>query len=124
MKFHEIAKSARLARRLSLRQFCFEVGLDPSNWSKVERGINQPPKDSEALESIASHLDLSGYQRQEFLDSAAVARNELPADFATDDAIISKLPAFFRVMRGEEPNKENLLQMVSDIQKLNKPDQR
>ena len=54
--FTETIKSLRLERRLTLRDFCERVGLDPSNWSKVERGGNPPPGDVGVLERLAAFL--------------------------------------------------------------------
>lgn len=118
MTFHQIAKDARLQRRLGLRQFCENAGLDASNWSKIERGITPPPKDERTLESVAKHLGLVGRSMQEFLDAASVARSELPKDISSDEVLASKLPAFFRAMRGSDPSEEQLLEMISDIKGL------
>ncbi len=43
--FGDYLKSRRLERDLTLRDFCRSAGEDPSNWSKVERGILPPPTD-------------------------------------------------------------------------------
>src|SRR5437867_13372563 len=100
--FSDTVKTLRLERRLSLRDFCEQAGLDPSNWSKVERGINPPPNDVKTLERLAAFFLLNGEKKRAFMDEAALQRNEIPADIA-DSAILQKaLPAFFRVARGHE----------------------
>jgi len=35
MRFGERIKQLRLERNLGLREFCENVGVDPSNWSKI-----------------------------------------------------------------------------------------
>ena len=76
--FNETVKSLRLQKRLTLRDFCEKVGLDPSNWSKVERGVNPPPGDIGVLERLAEFFGLSGSEKLSFMDDASLQRNELP----------------------------------------------
>lgn len=46
-KFAEYIKDLRVEKEITLREFCKISGLDPSNWSKIERGIHAPPKSKE-----------------------------------------------------------------------------
>ena len=46
MSFGELVKNLRISQQKTLRQFCNEHGLDPSNWSKIERNVNLPPRDA------------------------------------------------------------------------------
>ena len=39
MRFGEHIKARRLEMGLSLRAFCLKNNEDPSNWSKLERGL-------------------------------------------------------------------------------------
>ena len=120
--FAEKAKSLRLKKRLTLRDFCNQVGLDPSNWSKVERGVNPPPNDVGVLERLANFFGLTGAEKLAFLDEAALQRGEIPADVA-DNAILQKaLPAFFRAARGHELTETELKKLAEDIRKLHTPD--
>ena len=86
MNFGALLKDIRIAKGLTLRQCCEQLGVDPSNWSKLERGITPPPKDPAILEGWATALELTGEARQEFLDTAALSRRELPADIASEIA--------------------------------------
>jgi transcriptional regulator with XRE-family HTH domain len=120
--FTETIKSLRLQKRLTLRDFCQQVGLDPSNWSKVERGVNPPPSDVGLLERLADFFGLAGADKLAFLDAAALQRREIPADVA-DNAILQKaLPAFFRAARGHELTEAELKNLAEDIRKLHMPD--
>lgn len=92
--FDETIKQYRINRRLTLRDFCSQVGLDASNWSKVERGINLPPGDIETLERIASFLSLAKEEKTDLFDLAATARMEIPADLTDDKILLEALPAF------------------------------
>lgn len=120
--FYETVKALRLQKRLTLRDFCEQVGLDPSNWSKVERGINPPPGDIGLLERLAEFFGLTGAEKLGFIDAAALQRRELPADVADHVLLQKALPAFFRAARGHELTEEELKTLADDIRKLNTPD--
>jgi transcriptional regulator with XRE-family HTH domain len=123
MNFGPFIKQLRIEKRLTLRNFCQELGLDPSNWSKVERGINPPPRDSTALQKLADFFDLDGDERQELFDAAAVARSEIPGDLAAHDLLAAKLPAFFRSIRGTDPDDRKLRELIRELRKLHTSDQ-
>ncbi len=122
MKFQELVKDYRTNLRLSLRQFCLELDLDPSNWSKVERGINPPPKDKTLLNQIAEILKIDEKQKNELFDAAAAERAEIPEDLASNEKLIPLLPAFFRVMRGDEHTPEEIRSLIEEVRKINSPD--
>ena len=120
--FSDTVKSLRLEKRLTLRDFCEQAGLDPSNWSKVERGINPPPGDAETLERLGAFFGIVGDEKLAFMDAAAVQRREIPLDVA-DNVILQKaLPAFFRAARGHELSETELKSLAADIRKLHTRD--
>ena len=121
-KFHQSAKSLRLAKRLTLRDFCERVGLEPSNWSKVESGINPLPGDVALLERLADFFGLTGDQKLSFMDEAALQRRDIPPDLADNTLLQRALPAFFRAARGHELTEAELHALASDIRKLHTPD--
>jgi transcriptional regulator with XRE-family HTH domain len=120
--FGEQLKNLRIDRELTLRQCSEQIGVDPSNWSKFERGVNPAPKDIAILESWAAFFGLRGAAKQEFFDAAALSRRELPADIASDDKVLAALPAFFRAVRGAELDEAQLKQFVEDVRALHSPD--
>ena len=122
--FSETVKSLRLRKRLTLRDFCEQVGLDASNWSKVERGVNPPPGDVEALERLAEFFGLTAEEKLAFMDKAALQRREIPADVAENAILQKALPAFFRAARGHELTKTELKGLADDIRKLHTPDRK
>ncbi len=120
--FNETVKSLRIQKRLTLRDFCAQAGLDPSNWSKVERGVNPPPGDIGLLERLADFFGLQGHDKLAFMDQAALQRRQIPADVA-DHAILQRaLPAFFRAARGHELTEQELAGLAEDIKALHTSD--
>jgi transcriptional regulator with XRE-family HTH domain len=122
MHFNEKIKQLRIGQRITLRDFCSRNGLDPSNWSKVERGVNPPPSDRGLLERLAGFFGLSGEAKDEFMDSAALQRGELPSDVAGNAILQNALPAFFRAARGHELTEEEVQNLAEDIRQLHTPD--
>jgi transcriptional regulator with XRE-family HTH domain len=120
--FNDTVKKLRLERRLTLRDFCEQAGVDPSNWSKVERGINPPPGDVTTLERLAAFFRLTGQAKLDFMDEAALQRNEIPADLAENALLQKALPAFFRAARGHELTDTELRGLADDIRKLHSRD--
>ena len=122
MNFGDQLKTLRIGKYLTLRQCSEQLGVDPSNWSKLERGINPAPKDISILETWADFFVLKREGRQVFFDAAALSRREIPADIASDERVMAALPAFFRAARGAELDEATLRQFVEDVRALHSPD--
>ncbi len=114
MKFGDFVKGRRLSSDLGLREFCSLAEVDPSNWSKIERGILAVPDDREKLEKIARLLKLkeSSMEWFEYFDLAYISRKQIPDEVIEDEEVLSALPIFFRTARGEKPTKEQMKQIA------------
>ena len=79
MKFHEMFKKKRMEVG-TVREFAKVSGLDVAYVSRLENGVILPPKDEEKLARLAVSLGISegSDEWREFMDLAAVAKNELP----------------------------------------------
>lgn len=110
MTFGELVRKRRLEVGLSLREFCGQAETDPSNWSKIERGILPAPANREFLESLARLLELKKGDKDwyTFFDLASLSQQKIPDDVYGDEDVLSALPVFFRTLRGEKPSKEEL----------------
>ncbi len=115
-KFGEMLKDLRIKQELSLRNVCKETGYDPSNWSKVERGLIPPPADEKILARWAKILGLKNgsEEMREFIDEAQIAQGIIPQDILSDAEALKLMPAFFRTVRNEKPTKEE----IEDLFKL------
>ena len=124
MSFGRFVKELRIAREMTLRQFCKENGHDPSNWSKIERDINPPPRDDTVIEEWARQLGLGDGTEawQRFMDEAAVARKQIPQDLLKDEKILEKLPVFFRTIRGTEMNDASIDEFIEKVRDAYRPD--
>ena len=106
--FGEFIKSTRAKNRITLREFCRLVQIDPSNWSKVERGVLQPPRSKEVLGGIARTLHLKKGSEEYFLLFDLAAISFIPKDLIGDESLVAKLPVFLRTLRGQPPTRQEL----------------
>jgi transcriptional regulator with XRE-family HTH domain len=110
--FGEFVKRMRIRNSLTLREFCRQANADPSNWSKIERGLFPPPKSKQVLQGIAGILNLKqgSEEYNTLFDLAAIGY--IPPDLISDQAVIEKLPVFFRTLRGEKPTRKELEELI------------
>ena len=119
--FGEYLKGRRLERYFTLRDFCRAAGEDPSNWSKVERGILPPPTDETRLGKIAVILGLEGESIREFIDKAITAAGSLPKFVMTNEVLLDQLPAFLRTVDNIKPTEEDFRKII-DLLRRSKDD--
>ncbi|MDY6950649.1 MAG: helix-turn-helix transcriptional regulator [Thermodesulfobacteriota bacterium] len=117
--FGEFVKEERLKKEIGLREFCRRLGLDASNWSKVERGVLPPPKDEEKLTEIAKVLGIQSHSdKWEMLkDAASIDSGIIPRDLLSDEQVLKALPMFFRTVRSEKPTPEELEKLIEKIRR-------
>ncbi len=125
MSFGDLVKDLRIAQKKTLRQFCLDNDLDPSNWSKIERGVSSAPRDEKTLERWAKQLGLKAGTPpwQEFMDLADMARGEIPQHVLNDEELLKKLPVFFRSVRGAELTEKQLDELIKLVKELHTPDE-
>jgi transcriptional regulator with XRE-family HTH domain len=101
----------------TVREFARESGLDLAYVSRLENGVILPPKDGEKLARLADALGIieGSEEWREFMDLAAIAKNELPEDLRDDERVAKVLPAFYRAMRDKELGEEDLQKLLELI---------
>ena len=116
MKFHELFKKKRMEIG-TVREFAKRAGLDVAYVSRLENGVVLPPKDGDKLAKLALALGIANGSEewQEFMDLAAVAKNELPEDLCDDERVASVLPAFYRTLRKKELSEEEVRELIGLI---------
>jgi len=117
--FGDLLRGLRQKAQIGLREFSEQVGMDPGNVSRVERGRLRPPDGQEQLSkmALALGLELDSEGWRNFCDVAAVSRGEIPKDILSDQEVAAKLPAFFRTLRGEQVSDETLAALVDKIKR-------
>ena len=116
MKFHEMFKKKRMEVG-TVREFAKVSGLDVAYVSRLENGVILPPKDEEKLARLTTSLGISegSDEWREFMDLAAVAKNELPEDLKDDERVTKVLPAFYRTLRKKELGEQEIRELLNLI---------
>lgn len=101
---------------LSLREFCQEHGLDPSNISKMERGLLPPPS-SAKLNEYARALKVEEWSDEwfELSNKAAMARREVPPYVHLEGKLLELLPLLFREARENNGLSDERMQAMIDF---------
>ncbi len=117
--FGEFVKERRITQKLSLRQFCRALDEDPSNWSKIERGIISAPQDEGKLKKIAGILGIEkgtdDWNR--LFDTARIDAGRIPDYLMSDKEILKSLPAFFRTVGSIKPKPDEIEKLIEIIRK-------
>jgi transcriptional regulator with XRE-family HTH domain len=117
--FGEFFKAKRVAKSLTLRNFCEVNGFDAGNISKIERGIFPPPHLKERLLKYAKALGIKEGSDDWliFHDLAKTSAGKLPDDIVTNAELMNALPVLFRTARKHEVNKKGLERLIKSIEK-------
>ncbi|MFW5861817.1 MAG: helix-turn-helix domain-containing protein [Spirochaetota bacterium] len=103
---------------ISLRKFCLDNNLDPSNISKMERGLINPPSEDILLKyAKALNISTDSETWTKMRDLAHIARQSIPPEVLSNEQIAERLPLFFRSARGEKLTEEELKELLSIIKK-------
>ena len=115
--FGAFIKTLRIEKDIGLREFCRQLSIDASNWSKIERGLSAPPQDEEKLNQIAQILNIQNDKElyNELRDKAALDAGMIPKDLLSDQETLDALPMFFRTVRNEKPTVEELEKLIVKI---------
>jgi len=126
MNFGQLVKDLRIAQKKTLRQFCQENGLDPSNWSKIERNINMPPRDEVTLAKWAKLFGLKPDTEawKDFIYQAEISRGNIPREIMADEKLLRQLPVFLRTVRGAELTEKQLDDFIAKVREAHIPDKK
>lgn len=115
--YGDYIKGLRLAKGLSLREFSRRIEEDPSNWSKIERGILPAPKEHSRLLVIATVLGIpeGSEEWNKLEDYASVDSATIPKYIMNDKEVLEVLPAFFRTLESVRPTKEDIQRIIDKL---------
>ncbi len=121
LSFGELLKGLRIKQEMTLREACKNADYDPSNWSKIERSVLPAPSNKGTLERWAKMLKIKKNTEKwrEFFDLAELSQGRIPKDILQDEKILNFLPAFFRTIRGQKPDEDDLTRLIDLIKKTN-----
>ncbi len=117
--FGAFFKRLRIARGMTLRQFCEANAFDPGNISKLERGLLPPPAGRDKLLEYAKALRIrrGSDDWYEFFDLARASQGKLPPEILRDRDVVARLPLLFRTLRGQKVSEEKLNELIELIRR-------
>lgn len=117
--FGEMLKRLRMAKEITLREFCMNNNFDPGNYSRIERGLFPPPQKREITEKYAVALGVTEGSDDwiQLFDLAAASRGELPKDLVEDPELLKKLPVLFRTLRGSSVSGDSIDGLIEKIRR-------
>jgi len=117
--FGQFFRDARLSRRKTLRQFCLDTNYDASNISRLERGLQPPPRSKVKLAGYARALGITeGTDRWiEFFDLASIAAGRLPTAILSEHELIRRLPLLLRTIQEKRLDADKLDELIETIRR-------
>lgn len=116
--FGMLLRGLREQRRISLRKFAESIGMDPSNYSRIERGEVAPPGE-DVLSRIACGLGIEPGLSDEWYNlkfQADTERHRIPDEVMAQEEVAASLPAFFALLReGKARTPEEMYEAMSKI---------
>ena len=111
--FGKHLKALRKASGKAARIVALEAGMQPSNYSRLEYGVINPPQTKQKLDRLASAVGVFGStEMSQFYDLAAAANKSVPLDLAD---IISKddaIPLMLRIIGNKKLSKQEVHEIL------------
>ena len=112
-RFGEILTKYRVDAGLGLREYAKLIDYDPSNLSKIERGVNAPPQNTMTLKKWASKLSLVEGTPSFSKFMAAGRATFIAKGLKTDTELIGLLPAFFRTVDNKQTDPNTYKKLLA-----------
>ena len=119
--FGSFIRDKRIEAGLTLRLFCKSLNIDASNWSKIERDMLTPPRSLEVLDQIAKLLNIEVPSEDYHTMKDLAVLSAIPKEII-DEKVLEQLPIFFRTVRGDIPQDEELLTLYNKIKEVWTPE--
>lgn len=117
MLFHEFLKNLRVVRDVGMREFAHQIGMDVGNYSRIERGITNPPQKDEILIKIATTLGLNSEEKEKLLNLASLANGKIPTELVESVKDYEYLPVLLRTIANKQLTDEQLKDLTERINK-------
>ena len=117
VQFGEFVRATRLDHGISAREAANACDMLPSNFSKLEHGALQPPRDAGRQRLLASAIGikLETAQAQEFFDLAASALEAVPVDLAEIITRDDAMPLLLRTIGNKRLNRKEIERLIAIV---------
>lgn len=117
--FGEFVKERRLKLELTLRAFSSLIQMDAANYSKIERGVLEPPEPGQKLELFRTALQIQpdSEEERELKRLAELGKNRIPEGIRTNQIAMAGLPVLFRSLEESELTEEKFNELVEFLKR-------
>jgi transcriptional regulator with XRE-family HTH domain len=117
--FGEYVKERRLALRLTLRRFAGLIKMDAANYSKIERGVLEPPEPGPRLDLFRSALQLvpGSTEDRQLVRLAELGKNRIPEALRQNQVAMAGLPVLFQSLEEAELTEDKFNELVEFLRK-------
>lgn len=117
--FGEFVKKRRLKQELTLRAFSNLIQMDAANYSKIERGLLEPPEPGLKLELFRKALQIQpdSEDDRELKMLAEVGKNRIPEGVRKNRIAMAGLPVLFRSLEEAELTEEKFKALAEFLKK-------
>ncbi len=113
-EFGQYLKSLRKASGKAARIVALEAGMQPSNYSRLEYGVLNPPQTRPKLDRLAKAVGIldSKSEMAKFYDLAAAANKSIPLDLADIISRDEAVPLMLRTFGNKKLTKQDVEEIV------------
>ena len=117
--FGDFVKERRLKLQLTLRAFSGQIQMDAANYSKIERGVLEPPAPGPKLDLIRRSLQIepSSEDERELKRLAELGKNRIPEGVRKNQLAMAGLPVLFRSLEESELTEEKFNELVEFLKR-------
>jgi len=121
--FGDYVKARRLDLEIGLREFAQRVGVEASNYSKIERGLKSAPTGDRLIPYVkALGFEVGGKEHGLMDDMAHVANGLIPTKVLTDERLVGKLPLLFNGMENGAFSDEQIDEILATVREAHRPE--
>lgn len=119
LTFGNFVKERRLGLKLTLRAFSTKVQMDAANYSKIERGVLEPPHPGPRLTPFFEVLNIKPNSKEgrELTRLAELGRNRIPESIRTNQIAMAGLPVLFRSLEESDLTEEKFKSLIDHLKK-------
>jgi len=121
--FGSYVKQRRLSLGLGLREFADLIGVEASNYSKIERGLKHAPTGDRLLPYIqALRIERNSSDHLTLSTLADCSNGNIPSQILKDELLAAKLPILFSAMSNEGFTEAQLDAMLNTVKWAHTPE--
>jgi transcriptional regulator with XRE-family HTH domain len=116
VRFGAFIRERRLELEITAREVATAIGMQPSNFSNLEHGTLNPPKEPAKLVKLGEVLQFKTVpQRKKLFDLAAKASGAIPVDIAEIISSQEAIPLLLRTIGNRKLTKAELQKIVDIV---------